>query len=208
MSIIFPDRKKKHPFLRWMSNWKYRWWDAVYFIRWKILRHTNVIKIKTLEPGYHDKPEILIHANFQILVDFVEREWGCKTLEELNEKVIIEEESSDSNTQWLDSAKEQNRNSREIFDLYLWWTSLRPNRINPYDYIDEKIRPVNVFVPVEWYDKEKTKPSMYRRDNQNTEHEAEYTKKIHEICKIEEDQLKEDTDMLVKLIGLRNHLWT
>jgi len=32
------------------------------------------LKIQTLEKGWHDKDEIFLHAAFQLLVDFVERE--------------------------------------------------------------------------------------------------------------------------------------
>lgn len=34
------------------------------------------LKIKTLNKGWHDKDEVLLHASFQCLVDFVEKEKG------------------------------------------------------------------------------------------------------------------------------------
>ena len=38
------------------------------------LRPYNVVRIKTLPGGWTDRTEILLHASFQVLVDFVEKE--------------------------------------------------------------------------------------------------------------------------------------
>ena len=38
------------------------------------------LKIKTLEKGWHDKDEVLLHAAFQLLTDFVEQEKPEETI--------------------------------------------------------------------------------------------------------------------------------
>ncbi len=40
----------------------------------RIIKHMKYHKIKTLGKGWHDKDEILLHAVFQVLTDFVEQE--------------------------------------------------------------------------------------------------------------------------------------
>lgn len=87
-----------------MSNWfmgAYRW------VRNRIWRRFDRVYIKTLSPDYHDKDDIYLHACFQILVDFIEREKGPEW--------------------WGPSDGPQNT----LKELYLWWTSERPKR-----YID------------------------------------------------------------------------
>jgi hypothetical protein len=39
------------------------------------------LKIKTLSNNWHDKDEVLLHAAFQILVDFVEQEQPERTVD-------------------------------------------------------------------------------------------------------------------------------
>jgi hypothetical protein len=64
----------------------------------------NRIHIKTLDEQWHDRDEVLVHAMFQILVDFVEQE-------------------SDST--------EDDEACNEIKALYDWWTKVRPARQDP-----------------------------------------------------------------------------
>ena len=69
----------------------------------------NVIKIQSLGPKWHDRDTVLLHAAFQILVDFVE---GEKPFAIIN---------------WT-SDKEHKRARREIAKLYCWWKRIRPAR--------------------------------------------------------------------------------
>ena len=77
------------------------------------------LKITTLDKGWHDKDEVLLHAAFQLLTDFVEKEqpdkivdWGA---DELHQRA------------W-----------EEITGLYKWWTETRPKRRSPLD--DKKLK--------------------------------------------------------------------
>lgn len=71
-----------------------------------IFNYKYKLKIKTLSADYVELSEVLLHANFQILVDFVDREpWGEKM--------------------WEPEIK------TEMIRLYDWWTRKRPRRFIP-----------------------------------------------------------------------------
>src|SRR3990172_13300543 len=77
------------------------------------------INITTLNKKWHDKDEVLLHAAFQLLVDFVE------------------EEHPDKVTDW--SSDDAHRIAwKEIKRLYRWWKHIRPTRKSPLD--DKNIR--------------------------------------------------------------------
>jgi len=77
------------------------------------------LKIHTLNKGeWYDRDTILLHAAFQILVDFVEQE------------------KPDEVCDWQHD--ELHRNAwNEISQLYKWWKEERPNRHNPLDDVVE-----------------------------------------------------------------------
>ena len=93
----------------------------------------------------------------------------------------------------------QAKNAKEIYDLYTWWKEVYPNRPDPHDasgwtgYCQEE-RELNggrLFGS-------KTTPALKKKSNQA----------IKLLRKIEAQYEKEDTDMLVRLIKVRNSLWT
>ncbi len=75
------------------------------------------LKIHTLNRGqWYDRDTILLHAAFQVLVDF------------------IEQEKPDEVTDWQHDEVSRNAWS-EITQLYQWWKEARPNRHDPVDDI-------------------------------------------------------------------------
>lgn len=73
------------------------------------------LKIHTLEKGqWYDKDCILLHAAFQILVDFVEKERPAEIVE------------------WQHDELHRHAWS-EISQLYHWWKKEHPNRHDPLD---------------------------------------------------------------------------
>lgn len=73
----------------------------------------NRLTISTLKAGeWRDKDEILLHAAFQILVDYVEKEKAGEVID----------------WNWDEHFK---KIWDEIFSLYKWWKELRPVRIDP-----------------------------------------------------------------------------
>lgn len=76
------------------------------------------LAIHTLGKGWRDRDEILLHAAFQILVDFVEKEEPGRIIN------------------W--SHDETHRHVwKEVRELYRWWKEKRPTRKSLLD--DEKL---------------------------------------------------------------------
>jgi hypothetical protein len=66
------------------------------------------IKIRSLPPGYHDRDTMYLHACFQLLVDWVEREKGLEW--------------------WSPEGVQQQTVYADLKRLYEWWTLERPKR--------------------------------------------------------------------------------
>lgn len=66
---------------------------------------TNQLKIATLCEGWRDADSLLLHACFQILVDFVEAE-----------------KAFECHVEWGDDEKHRLA-KKEILELYSWWKS-------------------------------------------------------------------------------------
>jgi len=69
------------------------------------------LKITTLDKGWQDRDEILLHAAFQVLVDFMEGESPAE--------IIDWDADAVSKKAW-----------DECNALYRWWTKIRPKRKN------------------------------------------------------------------------------
>ncbi len=139
------------------------------------------LKIHTLEKGWRDRDSIMLHAAFQILVDFVE-------LEKPGE--IVDWNSDDSHK----------RAWKEICDLYDWWTKSRPNRKSPLD--DKRLKvPPTIFEDIPDSDcKRMVEPDKkkYAAYYKALEKEQQQEIKFHE----------EDQQNLHRLIEIRPYLWT
>ena len=139
------------------------------------------LKIKTLEKGWHDKDEVLLHAAFQILTDFIEQE--------------TPEEIVDWNSDEL-----HKKAWKEIKSLYKWWKEIRPSRTSP---LDEKnlIAPPLKFKKIRGSDlSEMVEPDKKKY--------AEYYRALEKHRKLETKWNEEDQRNLHRLIEIRGFLWT
>ena len=139
------------------------------------------LKINTLEKGWYDKDEVLLHAAFQLLIDFIEQEKPDKIVDwnanELHRKV------------W-----------KEIKLLYKWWKKGRPARKSPLE--DKRIKhPPWKFEKVPGSDLRK----MIGPDRKKY---ANYYRALDEHWKLEQKWEKEDQRNLHRLIDIRKFLWT
>lgn len=96
----------------------------------------------------------------------------------------------------------QARNAKEIYELYMWWTTVYRQRPDPYDasgwtQICEDIRNINGSGGLSMLKDVKDK-KLKRAQNQS----------IRRLHKIEEQYRAEDTAMLIRLIKVRESLWT
>ncbi|MGR3179420.1 MAG: hypothetical protein ACUZ8E_15335 [Candidatus Anammoxibacter sp.] len=142
----------------------------------------KILKIHTLEKGWCDKDEILLHAMFQLLVDFVEQEKPDQ---------IIDWNSDDLHKNaW-----------KEIKSLYKWWKNIRPERKDPLD--DKKIKH-----PPLKFEKIPGKEDYSRMVEPDKKKYAKYYQALKKSLKLEQKWEEEDQRNLHRLIDIRKFLWT
>jgi hypothetical protein len=167
--------------------------NAVSKIRFGFFEKHHLIDIK-LSRDYHEVDTRMLHGMFSLLVDFVEIEkaWMeaiCnKDYKRPWWKLNSRFRSREMGIKYLDweitlidtDDSSQGEAARITKDLYEWWVDERPKRDDPYDLMDE------------WGDMSK-------------EERSSVTNQINHIETLRYD---EDSDMLKKLIDVRQSLWT
>jgi hypothetical protein len=189
----------------WLSDFKY-------WFKYTFISPINVIKIKTLPRGpWRDRDEILLHANFQILTDYVEKEcnneyFNLTSFDIDKEKEKYKDDEEDFRNGMIESLVEQNRVSQEIKDLYDWWKIKRPLRIknepfNSEDYPGKDIitDEDEVVARDEYGD-----PTLFQMNWKPDEARKAYYDKQNAY---EEMSEKEDEEMLIRLMKIRKCLW-
>lgn len=141
----------------------------------------RALKIQTLKGGWCDRDEILLHAAFQILVDFVEQERPAEIVD------------------WSHDATHR-RAWKEIMGLYRWWKKTRPARKSPLD--DRKLK----HPPFRFKKIPGTNFSeMLEPDRKKYAH---YYRALRKDAQLEKKWLTEDQRNLHRLIEIRSFLWT
>jgi hypothetical protein len=141
----------------------------------------KTLTIQTLARGWHDKDEVLLHAAFQVLVNFVETERPDKVVD------------------W--NATEIHKQAwREVKRLYEWWKKTRPARRSPLD--DKKL----VKPPL---DLKKIPGSQLCEiiQSDRKKHGA-YYRALEKHDRLEKKWFEEDQRNLHRLIEIRGFLWT
>jgi len=150
-----------------------------------------------MKPGYCDKPEMLLYANFNLLIDFVEKElgWEDKSKASINGVAsLIEQMEDDDNQQSTLTGMTRGESAREILELYYWWKNYRLKRISVYDcpkaveIYKKREKPIDLFINRL---KSKEETEMY-----NTFHI------IEDVYRLEDDY------MFGRLAKIRTDLWT
>jgi hypothetical protein len=214
-------QKKERPIRFWLSDTLLGYMqDVIYFPydiyshckhyirnRWIDKRHY----LKTgLKPGhYYEFDERILHGLFNELIDYVEIE--CAHLSFLNEdkKYTVKNgrciEAAYDYFEWSNNLKEEGEDnnetlseqaiqSRELQELYEWWKLKRPLRKDPDELSGWKTHC------------EISEDHLF--DNDISEEKIEEVNQILTMLdNIEQSQYDEDTDMLIRLIKLRRHLW-
>jgi hypothetical protein len=80
-SIIKEDEREKrhHPVRWWWRVGRFQLWNRYihnpwYWLKCRVWHRHNVLVLRDLPPTWTDRDHRLLHANFQILKDFVEQE--------------------------------------------------------------------------------------------------------------------------------------
>jgi hypothetical protein len=192
--------------------------------RWINKSHTLTSNLKRGE--WHDFDTRLLYAAFDELVNFVEIElawiqvissedekkkykiscfkrWRCPAagiayLEWARELKYGMDDGVDKTDYRYGQLTPQALAAQEISVLYNWWKYEYPNRPEPMEssgwikYCEDRVANGNDLLDI----------------NRN-EKEREESRKLVATChEIEQEQFEEDTSMLVRLIKVRQHLWT
>lgn len=166
----------------------FRWLNRLYWwVAHRTTRRFDRVYIHSLEPGYHDKDEMMLHACFQLLVDFVEEEEPFRVVnweeDEIHRCV-----------------------ASEIRDLYDWWKNKRPLRQTALDMLPEAKCPE----PFACFVKNEKGCLSYGPEERRKEAllYPEYVEAMDSSVKEEEAWEREDDENLARLVKIRPHLWT
>jgi hypothetical protein len=132
------------------------------------------------------------------------RTWRCKqagldNLEWQRNLVWNQDEMLDKDDPRWGKPTSQAINAKEILDLYKWWTEVYPNRPDPHDaggwsaYCELKRLRGDDFFDVE---------------NRTEEEKKMASDALDKTQAIEEAYRKEDEEMMIRLIKIRDSLWT
>ena len=92
--------------------------------------------------------------------------------------------------------------AQEVLELYKWWTEVYPNRPDPHDVsgwseICSRAR-----------GKDSSVLDLLDNENETAEERAEIRRSLDLSTEIEERYKKEDEEMMIRLIKIRDSLWT
>lgn len=210
-------QRKERPIRFWLSDTLLEYvQDIVYFPydvysnlrhyiqnRWIDKRHY----LKTgLKPGhYYEFDERILHGLFNELVDYVEIECAHLSFFNKDKNYKINNgrciEAAYDYFKWSNNLKDDNGElspqaiqSMELQELYEWWKIKRPLRKDPAELSG-------------WKNHCSIKEDELFNNNISEEKIEQINIILNKLDEIEESQYNEDTDMLVRLIKLRRHLW-
>jgi len=127
-----------------------------------------------------DRDDALLHASFQLLVDYIE----CELPD-----------------QWIDwnSDPDHARSWSEMGDLYRWWKVERPRRLTLDDLLKDVPQPSRIQTTMI------DGKCVYTPDR---ERYPEYYSAMTEYTRIENDYYDEDQANLHRLVSVREYMWT
>jgi hypothetical protein len=186
-----------------------------------------------LPPGWQDVDNQMLYVNFTMLVDFIEIEkascmlwtdgevdthkwyqkgpfnnWrdadlGIKHLRWEMSLTRGEDYGLKEGDEGFGEMTRQAKSAKEQLELYTWWKVVRPLRGDSMD----------VSGLTEWYENNRIEglgvmSAIARYDKARSESESTY-KEIQDLhTKTEEDYIQEDIDMLIRLIKIKQTLWS
>ena len=172
----------------------FRKFDLFNWFYYRVWNRFHILKLQYLHPGYHDADEILVHAMFQALCNFIEKE---KPAEIVN---------------W-DSDPEHKHAWKEMNELYEWWKK-RQNRDKENPILQPNIKsPDMKFTPTgkKWLNPQtKKEESTSKMDfvHKSKKDQKRWEKACDDSGKWEEKCFKDDTEMMARLIKVRPYMWT
>lgn len=200
--------------------------DVVYSIQVyfhnRFITKTHMIDAKLSKGDWHETDQRLLHGMFELFVDFIEIEkagsalwsheersykqhwWKRFRSRELGIEHLTWESSLVQDDEWVSKddpryglPTSQALSAKEQMELYLWWKDIRPNRPDPY----EASGCLSHFI----LNKKDDEDIMDLLDRDRTPSEISAYDQMESMEKQYEE---EDEAMLIRLIKIRQHLWT
>lgn len=126
----------------WSITWR-RWvHDPWYWVKCRVWHRYNVVVCRRLPPTWCDRDQLMLHACFQLLEDFVEQEDPWE-LREPREKVleVYSWTAADGTVHTVD-AEGRVAARDELLRLLAWWRGYDPSGWDESDPLDEKKRAI------------------------------------------------------------------
>lgn len=170
----------------WYNLWQYTWGfrhlrTFKYAMKHLFWDRYDLISTKLPKTKYHDTPVLVLYGMMNLLVEFVEVEKCFEVID------------FDNGEQW----KESGNIIKEVYD---WWKDY-PNREKEIEIS------LNNWYKSSFEKNEDFIDAINRRSRSKEETpESKRYSKIHEY--LEENLKKEETEMLMKVIKIRDFLWT
>ena len=160
--------------------WSRRVTQPWYYFKCWAWKHYNVIKIKTMDPTWSDVTEKMLHANFQLLAEYIEEE---KPFERID---------------W-DATKEHKHAADEMKELYRWWKEDWPRK--------EEMFPNGTLLPVYPDPSPDLRKTLSDRYDDNPE-VISYRKILETHNSNENAWWTKEEEQLIRLMKIRPYLWT
>jgi hypothetical protein len=216
--LINDGLNKAQNFFCWPKD-KYR--DLGHYLRNRFVTQTHLAPTKLKKGEWHETEERMLHAMFELLVDFVEVEqawhdiaWGekedhppaywkralkgqFKPFRSAALGIKHFEWARSLTGDWEGHKGEltgQAIAAEEIMHLYAWWTVTRPNRRDPWEYY------IKLTTDEEG--------NRVRRRKMSRQMKEAAEKGFDEVHRLEAAYEKEDEEKLIRLIKIRKALWT
>lgn len=156
--------------------------NAYWYMRGILWDRYHVLKCSTLPPTFNDRCDSILHFNFQILVDFCEKELEQTPVDDSD----LDDSMYDNGfEEWKISLKKQRKIERQLWSLYDWWKTGRAVDSNKLDRLSNQ-----------WW-------TFKQLGNK-----AMADKLFKELGDFEQYFQDNDDAKLQELIGLRRSLWT
>jgi hypothetical protein len=224
-SEIHKKDKESHPLLYWidqtlmtyLSVKKMQLNDIKY---WFMYRFSNAHKyhlVRTgLQPDYYENDKRILHANFNILKEYIEIEqankqyhWGNESKSTTGKEAGVKRLDWETELRFTDdelpagdprigNLTPQAISAREIRKLYFWWIDERPARQDPHD----------VFPCTYEKESDSTDEWMGIWGARTDEEKKADRVRFESIRKLEDKYEAEDTNMLIRLMRIRKNMWS
>jgi len=190
-------------------------------IRYRTVRKYHLVNTK-LNPGYHEIDTRMLHANFELLVDYVEIE--CANMAQIIDKHKLIAERGWKHSCLSQMIKVKEFRSRKLGMKHLEWettladTSLTVNSCSP----EQAARAVQIIILYTWwkdvypYREEIQSPDSSinlnilskKWKNANPEMSKKVDQWTRDTWRQEQDWDEEEEEMLIALMKIRKGLWT